>query len=360
MTSLAIHALATSLVLAALTGTAAADANTLKPLMDQIIADGAPGVVVLSRSGDDETILAAGNASLTPETSLAASDRMRMGSIAKTFVSVVVLQLAQAGRIDLDQPIETYLPGVLPDGQAATVRQLLNHTSGIFDYWQDESFLGQLMGDPAQVWPPRALVDIATAHAPAFGAGASWAYSNTNYILLGLLIESVTGNTLAQEIDTRILRPMALDETTFDASPHMAGTYAHGYADLGEAVPVDVTLVDPSAAWSAGGGLVSTARDIADFYAGLMDGALLEPGLLEQMMTTVHARDGLDYGLGIAEIDLSCGTAWGHRGEFPGYLSFAVTSADGERQAVVLTNYYSLSEQGRAAFDDLIDEALCG
>ena len=359
MTSLAIRATAASLILAQLLGTAIADEKTLQPLMDRIIADGAPGVIVLSRNGNDEIILAAGRGNLAPERPIAPTDRTRMGSITKTFVSVVVLQLVEAGEIGLDQTIETYIPGLVPSGPSTTVRQLLNHTSGIYDYWQDEAFLGRLLGDPAQVWSPTSLVDIATAHPPTSEAGAAWAYSNTNYILLGLLIEAVTGNTVANEIQDRILAPMNLEETSFDSSPQIAGNYAHGYADLGDAALTNVTLVNPSAAWSAGGGLVSTAEDVADFYAGLMGGALLSSEQLANMMTTIAARDGLAYGLGIAKVDVECGTAWGHQGEFPGYLSVALSSEDGDRQAVVLVNFYSLSERGRAAFDDLISAALC-
>jgi D-alanyl-D-alanine carboxypeptidase len=132
-----------------------------------------------------------------------------------------------------------------------------------------------------------------------------------------------------------------------------------GYAILGEPLPVDVTMVSPTAAWAAGGSIVSTAEDIASFYAALMDGRLLMPDLLSSMLATVPAGEGLNYGLGIAEVQVSCGSAWGHQGEFPGYLNFALTSKDGNRQAVVLVNFYSLDSAGKTAFHDVVDIAFC-
>ena len=359
MTLTALRALLVSLALLPFIGHAVADDAVLQPLIDRIIADGAPGVIVLARNGEDEVRLASGVSSLSTKTPMAVSDRARMGSLAKSFVAVVALQLAEEGKLDLDAAIETYLPAAVPNGSAIAVRHLLNHTSGIFDYWQDESFFNRLLADPSTVWPPATLVALAMSHPPVSEPGVAWAYSNTNYILVGQVIEAVTGHTLDEELKTRIFEPLELDATSFDTSPAIVGAYAHGYANLGEAAPTDVTLVDPSAAWAAGGGIVSTAEDVADFYAALLGGDLLSPSSLAEMQTAVPARDGLAYGLGIAEVAVPCGAAWGHKGEFPGYLSFALTSEGGGRQAVVLVNYYSLTEIGSAAFDDLVAAAFC-
>jgi D-alanyl-D-alanine carboxypeptidase len=359
MPSRSLRALVAPLALIPLIGHATADETALRPLIDRIIAGGAPGLIVLSRNNADEVLLASGDGNLAPRTSMAATDRMRMGSLVKSFVATAMLQLAEEGKVDLDGAIETHLPAAVPNGRAITIRQLLNHTSGIFDYWQDESFFDRLLGDPSLVWPPATLVELAVAHPPLNEPGAAWAYSNTNYILLGEVIESVFGRSLGEELTRRIFEPLELDATSFDSLPSISGAYAHGYADLGESVPADLTMVDPSAAWAAGGGLVSTAEDVADFYSALLGGELLSPSSLAEMMTTVPARGGLDYGLGLAEVAVPCGTGWGHRGEFPGYLSFALTSEDGVRQAVVLVNYYSLTKVGHAAFDELVAAAYC-
>ena len=212
---------------------------------------------------------------------------------------------------------------------------------------------------PSRAWSPDSLIELAVAHPPLSEPGGQWSYSNTNYIALGLVIEAVTGHTIGAELEARIFDPLGLDGTSFDSSAGIAGSFAHGYALLGGPTPTDVTSVSPSAAWAAGGGLVSTAKDIATFFAALMHGELLPPDAFAEMLATVPAREGLAYGLGIAEVALPCGTAWGHQGEFPGYLSMALTSLDGERQAVVLVNFYSLTDAGRSAFDSLVAGAFC-
>jgi D-alanyl-D-alanine carboxypeptidase len=359
MTLRVLRGLIAPLAFLTFVGSSVADDDALQRLIDRIIAEGAPGVVVLARNDADEILLGSGVGILSPRTPLAASDRMRMGSLAKSFVAVVALQLAEDGRLDLDAAIETHLPALVPHGSTITVRQLLNHTSGIFDYWQDETFFNRLLADPSTVWAPEMLVELAVSHPPVSTPGVGWSYSNTNYMLVGTIIEAVTGHSLARELETRIFEPLELDETSFDTSPAIAGVHAHGYANLGEASLTDVTLVDPSAAWAAGGGIVSTAEDVADFYRALLAGDLLSASSLAEMRTTVPAGEGLNYGLGIAEVVVPCGTAWGHQGEFPGYLSFALTSEDGGRQAVILVNYYTLTEIGRAAFDELVAAAFC-
>ena len=341
---------------------AATDATTLEraiqPLVDRILEAGAPGIVVLRRDGDEVFHLAAGLANLAPATPIAATDRLRAGSLVKTFVAVLAMQLVEESALALEAQVEQLVPGVV-GGRSITVRQLLNHTSGLFDYWQDESFFEQLLADPAQPWSPHALIELALRHPPLHAPGEAWSYSNTNYIALGLVIEAVTGKPLQVEMATRVFEPLGLGQTSFEVKPEISGTHARGYALLGAPEPVDVTGVNPSAAWAAGGGLVSTADDLARFYAGLMTGRLVATASLEEMLTTVPAREGIAYGLGIAEVDLSCGTAWGHQGEFPGYLGFGLTSRDGARQAVVLVNFYSLTESGQADFRKLVDVAFC-
>src|SRR5688572_2173622 len=344
---------------AAMAGTSALEAE-VHPLVEQLLADGAPGVIVFKRDGSDLGRFAVGSGELEAATPIDARDRVRAGSLVKTFVAVVVAQLAAEGQLALDDDIARFLPGLIRTAEPITVRQLLNHTSGLFDYWSDERFFADLLADPARAWTPTELVEYASEHEPANAPGTAWHYSNTNYIALGMIIEAVTGQPLQVALATRIFAPLGLRHTSFDTGAEIEGAHAHGYAILGDPAPVDVTFVSPSAAWAAGGGLVSTADDLADFYAALMMGELVTPALLSEMLTTVPAREGLAYGLGIAEVTLPCGTAWGHQGEFPGYLNFALTSRDGDRQAIVLVNFYSLSDAGRADFLELVSTAFCG
>lgn len=364
LTRLAIGAvLSMTLVLTSLPGASSGASGThadkIRGEMDGLIAAGAPGVIVLIRQGDKTDRLAAGLGTLSPKVPMLVTDRTRVGSLVKTFVAVIVLQLVGEGKLSLDDTVERRLPGLVPNGERITVRQLLNHTSGIFDYWQDPKFFDQLVGDPTYAWPPKRLVQIGTAHPSLSAPGEKWSYSNTNYILLGLLVEATTGRALRTELAARIFTRLKLKQTSLDNSPRIAGTHVRGYAVIDKPPMQDVTMVSPTAAWAAGG-LVSTADDIADFNSALLGGRVLRHDLLRHMLTTVRAREGLDYGLGIARVRLPCGGAWGHQGEFPGYLNFVLGSRDGKRQVVVLVNSGSLSNQGQAVFQRILASGYCG
>src|SRR5262249_20578653 len=158
----------------------------------------------------------------------------------------------------------------------------------------------------------------------------SWSYANTGYILLGLVIQRVTGHPLATELQRRILGPLGLRQTRLPTSPLLPRPATHGYGDIGSG-PQDFTRVTPSAAWAAGA-LVSTADDVAVFYRALLSGGLLSPDLLAQMETTVPFAPGFGYGLGVFSATFSCGQAWGHDGDFAGFLTNAFASVDGQRQ----------------------------
>jgi D-alanyl-D-alanine carboxypeptidase len=272
----------------------------------------------------------------------------------------VVLQLVAEDRLRLSDSIARWLPGLVPDGGAITLHELLQHTSGIFDYTNDPGFLPAVAADPDRVWRPTELVRIAVAHPPLFPPGTSFAYSNTDYILLGLVIEAATGRPLGNELQDRIFTPLGLRSTSLpyhDVTP--PSPYAHGYLlhQPGASSPVDVTGVSPSIAWAAGG-IVSTAGDLARFYSALLTGQLLPERLLRQMLTTA----GVGYGLGIYPVQTACGTVWGHTGDFPGYNSYAFTARDGTRQAVILVNadLNTLSAQQKADIDAALITGLCG
>jgi D-alanyl-D-alanine carboxypeptidase len=261
-------------------------------------------------------------------------------------VATVVLQLAGAGTLALEDPVERWLPGMLPNGAAITVRQLLNHTSGLFDFAADPGFVAQAVRDPLRDWPPSEIVAVATAHPPAFAPGEGWAYSDTNYFVLGLIIEAATGHPLAAELRSRILTPLHLRATSLPAGPDLAGRHAHGYFLR----PLtDVTIGSPSVQWAAGA-LVSNAEDLARFFRALLAGRLLRPDLLELMTTTVAAPQlgpGQEYGLGLQRVSERCGALWGHTGASPGYVADALNTRNGRRQIVVLTNATgSLSDAG--------------
>jgi D-alanyl-D-alanine carboxypeptidase len=338
----------------------------LQAALDQLVAAGAPGALVLVREGDRTIRLTSGYGNLKPKARLRTTDRFRIGSVTKTFVATVVLQLVGEGKLALDDTIERWLPGLVPNGRAITVRQLLNHTAGLFDYLGDGDKTVErrvLSGDWNYRWKPRELVAISTAHKANFAPGTGWSYCNTCYILLGLIVEEATGNPITAELRKRVFEPAGLRATSLDTRPPMSGQYARGYALLGEPPLVDFSTLSPSLAWTAGA-IVSTADDLARFYHALLGGRLLKSDLLRTMQTTVPvaARPGWRWGLGINKRPSPCGAQWGHDGGYPGYRTWALNSTDGKRQVVVFTNLGedSSSEPVEQALERVLATAYCG
>ena len=250
----------------------------------------------------------------------------RIASVTKTFVSTVVLQLAGEGRLGLDEPVSRHLPGLV-DGRI-TVRQLLQHTSGLFDYTE------ALPLDPAgfpsirfRTWEPRELVAISTSRPLGFPPGTRHSYSNTGYVVLGLLIEKVTGRPYQQAVEQRILKPLRLKDTVLPRnSVEVPGPHAHGYYADANGKPVDVTRLNPS--WGgAAGEMISTTRDLDTFLRALLDGKLLKPAQQQELTRTTEASP--DYGLGISVTKLPCGTTvYGHDGSIHGYGSLMLGTSD--------------------------------
>src|SRR5215467_12951171 len=267
--SVASVAVLSSLVTAAAPAGAAVRAGAPAPsafqaAIQQIVHDGVPGAIGLARHGSQLTVTASGVADVATQTPMAPGDRVRVGSVTKTFVATVVLQLVAEHRLSLSDTVRRWLPGLVPGGGNITVQELLQHTSGIYSYTNDPAFLQTLFSDPTRVWRPTELVSIAVAHSPVFPPGTSFAYSNTDYVLLGMIIQAATSHPVGQELRARIFQPLGLRDTYFPyANPHLRKPHAHGYL-LGQpgTGPVDTTVMSPSWAGAAGG-IVSTAADIA-------------------------------------------------------------------------------------------------
>jgi D-alanyl-D-alanine carboxypeptidase len=326
------------------------------------VADGVPGAAGLARRGGQVITAASGAADVATGRPMAAADRFRVGSITKTLVATVVLQLAGEHRLRLSDSIARWLPGLVPNGQDITVRELLQHTSGLYNYTDDPGFLRAFRADPARVWQPQALIRIAVAHPPLFPPG-TFGYSNTDYVLLGLIIQAATGQPLGRELQDRIFVPLGMRHTSLPfAQVIPPSPYAHGYLLGLPGGPLDLTRVSPSWAWAAGA-VVSTAADLARFYTALLTGRILPSPLLHQMLTTVPDEPaGIRYGLGIFSLQTPCGTAWGHNGDFPGYFSNALTTLGGSRQVIVLINAEStsLTTQQTADVVAAVVAGLCG
>ena len=338
------------------------DAAALRHQLRALVAAGVPGAVLLVRDGDEQLRLAAGTSDVVTGAPMRAANRFKIGSITKTFVATVALQLVRDGRLRLADTVGRWLPGLVPNGAHITVRQLLRHQSGLFDYFEDpRSTAPYLAGDLGYVWAPRALIALATSHPPNFPPGTSFSYSNTNYLVLGLIVERATGHSLRQELRRRIFRPLHLRSTRFPTSQRFGPRLAHGYL-WSPQNRQDVTAVSQSLGWAAGG-VVSSAGDVARFYRALLAGRILPHRLLHEMRQTVPLGPGVGYGLGIIRVASPCGALWGHDGSFAGYLSDTLSSAGGRHQMVLLLNQNTFDTAGtpaaQAAAARIIQTAAC-
>jgi D-alanyl-D-alanine carboxypeptidase len=315
---------------------------TLQAALDDIAATIGTGVLAEVCSAGRVWRGAGGVADLGTSRPVPVDARFRAGSITKSLVATVVLQLVGERRIALDSPVGKWLPRTVPDGDRITLRHLLQHTSGIVDYGESNRFrglygtTGAIVGLRHRTWTAPELLEFIAGVPSLFEPGSSWAYSSTNYLLLGLVVERVTGNSYAIEVDRRILHPLDLRDTEVPGTnPHIAGPHLHGYLRDGGQEPVDITVFDHSFAGAAGE-MVSSTTDLNRFYRALMTGGLLAPAELTEMRTVRTAAEGCGYGLGIATRQLPDGTTlWGHNGGTFGFEAFSWTTGDGGRQATV-------------------------
>jgi D-alanyl-D-alanine carboxypeptidase len=341
----------------------------LQQAADQLVADGVPGAIIMTRRGQQVSNVVAGLADKATGQPMQPQDKVRIGSITKTFVATVVLQLAAERRLSLNDSAQKWLPGVITGHgyhpAQITIRQLLQQTSGIPDYTSAPGFLTE--ANFAKTWQPQQLVDVALRLGPPVHG---WLYSDINYILLGMIIQKVTGQSPVTEISQRILVPLGLHDTSFPlTSKQIPAPYAHGYYGSLDAT----NAINPSIAWTAGA-MISTADDVALFYRALLDGRLLPSAQQRELLAAIPVNDTGElfaehYGLGIYSVQLSCGTAWGHDGGIIGFKTLAYTSPDGNRQAVIVYNDYKKSVPppagtGTAAFQRDVKKAaeiaFCG
>ncbi|WP_406530012.1 serine hydrolase domain-containing protein [Streptomyces sp. I8-5] len=326
--------------------------------------DGMPAALASVKGRDGRTrTYTAGVGDLATGSKVPRGGQVRIGSNTKAFTAVVVLQLVGEGKIALDADIDTYLPGLVRgkgiDGRRITVRQLLQHTSGLPEYGLhiDDDELRH------RYFEPRELLDIALRYKADAAPGEKWGYSNTNYLLAGLIVQKITGRPLAEEIDRRVIKRVGLRHTYFPTpgdktirEPHPQG-YHRNPADG----PLrDFTEIDPSAGWAAGQ-LISTDSDLNRFFGALLAGRLLPAAQLAEMRTTVPVGDsGMRYGLGLTSRTLSCGGVyWGHGGDIPGYETRGGVTEDGRAVNVTVTSIPT-DEAAVQHVKDAVDRALCG
>ncbi|MFF0742893.1 serine hydrolase domain-containing protein [Streptomyces sp. NPDC004111] len=339
--------------------------------MRAVVASGLPGIVVEARDGHGSWRAAEGVGNLRTGAPRDHDERFRTGSIAKTFVATVLLQLEAEGGLDLDDTVERWLPGLVRgngnDGREITVRQLLNQSSGLFDYLSDEEFRRTYMVGEGflkhryDTLPPTARVRAALAHPPVFAPGTRHAYSNTNYVLAALVIERATGHSYESQVRARIINPLGLHATSNPGTGiRLPRPSSRSYGKLFAAKPDridDVTEINGSQAWGDGD-IVSSTGDLNRFYRALLRGRLLPPGALKAMKTVLPVPEDPTqaYGLGLTRLTTSCGTVlWGHLGQLQGTLSLALTTEDGRHQLAFNTN----GDWETRALPDVINGEYC-
>lgn len=309
--------MAALVVALALPGCRGDDSSASPPPVEQIaqqLADaGAKSVIVFVSNDDREYAATAGSSHP------GADQRFRVGSVTKTFTAAIVLQLVAEGRLRLSDTLEQHLPGIVPVAKRITIRQLLQHTSGLANVTDYPTWLEQASKSAST--QPLGTMRFAASKPLVFQPGSRWGYSNTNYIALGLVIENVTGETYRQELAERILEPLGLESTELPLERR-----PRDLDDEGE---------NPNLPWSAGA-LVSNTNDLARFFSALLGGRLLSEESLAQMRETVAADSGsFASGLGIFLTELPCGPFWGHGGGILDYATLVQASEEGDRVAVL-------------------------
>ncbi|MET8476642.1 MULTISPECIES: serine hydrolase domain-containing protein [Streptomyces] len=346
---------------------------------DALRDTGVTGVAVRVETPRGTTTARSGVGDLVTRRPVSKHGYLRLGSTTKTFVATVVLQLVGEKRISLDQTVKQLLPGVVSgagnDGRTITVRDLLQHTSGLPDYVYD------VFPDPSartyfanrwRAYQPEELITLAMRHEPDFPAGTRWAYSNTNYVLAGMIIEKVTGRTWEQQVRERILRPLGLRHTD---TPGTEPFLPHPHTVNHQQFTVNGPMVDSTIPYrpfdsGADGSMTGTARDLNRFFTALADGRLLKPAEFTAMRTTIQVPqdsghpEGTRDGLGLFFTPLSCGGGYlGHGGSGFGYVIRAATTTDGRRTVTVSAHSRSADSRAAArqeeALRNLIDHALC-
>ncbi|WP_240529133.1 serine hydrolase domain-containing protein [Streptomyces antioxidans] len=339
--------------------------GVLRAAVRRLAAQGdAPGAAVLvRREGGGTRFIASGVADVRTGRRIHRNDHFRAGSLTKTVIAAVTLRLAAQGRLGLGDTVAKHLPGLVRgrgnDGRTITIRQLLNQTSGLFDYTADPVLARQLSAADL-TRTPASLVRTATAHRPYFAPGAAWRYSNTNYVLLGMVIQRITGRSYAAEARRDVLVPLRLHGTSFPGArttlpdPHGRAYARDGGAGDGGARR-DVTDLNPSTAGAAGE-LISTLDDLVRLLPGLLRGSVVPRAELRQMRNT-SASDGR-YGMGLFPVRLGCGvTLWGHNGDINGSWVLAVTTTDGRHSLAYRLN--STAGSDLTAGTTLLDAEFC-
>ncbi|MFE1595546.1 serine hydrolase domain-containing protein [Nocardia sp. NPDC058705] len=314
--------------------------------IDAAVASGVAGVIATLTENGRTTTLVAGVGDRAAGVPIPAEppQQVRVGSVSKSFVAAIVLQLVSEGRIRLDASIDTYLPGLLVgdgvDGRGITVRQVLQHRSGLPEFADSPEIDEYRAAIEGRRFTPADEMAIALRNPAKFAPGARFTYTNTNYLVAAMLVERITGRFYSDVLQERVIRPLGLTGTYLPAAGEhdIRGPHPRGYATI-DGTRTDVTRIEPSVPWAAGA-LVSTGNDLNRYFLDLLAGRVVAAPELQHMLTTLPT--GVDsmpeYGLGLMSAQLPCGTRYlGHTGGITGYATFSGATTDGRAATIVWT-----------------------
>ena len=362
---------ATVVLLLAVCSTAAArttDASVERGLRRLVSAPGGPigAIATLYRNGRT-TVLRAGRADLTRPGAPRLGDHMRIASISKAFSGAIALHLLAQGRLGLNDTIGQRLPGMVPAAwSAVTVREMLNHTSGLPDYTQSDGFIEQATKNPRGFVSPMRIIDWVRGDELNFTPGSRYEYSNTDNIVVGLIAQRVTRQSYGQLLSRIVFRPAGLTQTTFPTLRiSLPAPFLHGYQVAPGKPPQDVTtFLSPSGAW-ASGAIVSTPANLGAFIRADLGGRFFGKAQRRQQMRFVRGSSSPagpgrnSAGLAIFRYQTPCGTVYGHTGNFPGYVQWAAATADGRRSVTTSLNIAAPTGALLARLRSLQASAVC-
>ncbi|MFJ6908416.1 serine hydrolase domain-containing protein [Streptomyces griseoluteus] len=341
----------------------APDTAGVDGVLRTVRAQGAPAALARIDDQGRSHLISRGVADRGTGRAASTADRFRIGSVTKTFSSVVLLQLADEGELDLDAPVNRYLPKLLPS-DAITVRHVLSHRSGLYDYTND-MFAQSVSGFEAvrkKVFTYPQLVALSLKKPRVNAPGVAYSYSNTNFVVAGMLIEKLTKRPVKEAYQNRITGPLKLRDTFYvHPDTRIPGRFARGYLTPDRSGDPLVDATEQTVSWAqSAGAVISTAKDLNTFYAALLGGKLLSAARLAQMERFTKVDATTAYGLGLRRRDLSCGVSvYGHTGAVQGYYTYAFATKDGKR---ALTAVATTSNNGKVlnALAGTLEPAFCG
>jgi D-alanyl-D-alanine carboxypeptidase len=308
------------------------------------MSGGPPGAIALVQVGSKVQVTTAGVGNTVTGTPISSDDIVRIASVSKAFNGAVALSLVTQKKLRLSDTIAKRLPSLPKSWGKVTLAQLLHHTSGLPDYIKSRAFINVLKADPHAVLTPTQLLSYVTGKRPRFTPGTRYDYSDSDNIVVGLMVEAVTGGSYEQALARYVTTPLHLSATTLPDSPELTEPYVHGYEVEAGTPPADIsTYLNPGLAW-ASGGMLSTPSELNQFMRAYVRGTLTDPATRSQQFQFVAGSSGPpgpgsnSAGLAVFRYRTACGTVYGHTGNFPGYTLFAATTSDGSRSVTVIVN----------------------